>query len=244
MKTINTLAFALLFAASVSAADVNPADQVKAAIANLKTAANYSWTTTQQIPDMPFTPAPTKGKSDKDGFASVSQEMGDNKLETILKGDKIALKNQEGQWQLIDEADGMAAMMAGWATMYGTAAGEAAKLVEDVKALTVGESNVVSGELTADGAKSLMTFRPRGANAEPPPPTPKNARGSVKFWLKDGALVKFESHIQVTLNIGDQGDQDMNITRTTEIQDVGTTKLEVPAEAKAKLEPKADSTKP
>jgi hypothetical protein len=193
---------------------------------------------------MPFKPGPTKGKSEKDGFASVSQDMGDNKLETVLKGDKIALKNQDGQWQLIDEADGMAAMMAGWLTMYGTAVDESTKLINNVNALTIGESNVISGDLTADGAKSLMTFRPRGANAGQTPPAPSKAKGSVKFWLKDGALVKFESHLQVTTALGDQGDRDMDITRTTEIQDVGTTKVDVPAEAKAKLEPKTDSTKP
>jgi len=237
-KTIALIITSLMLASSVFAADTNTTDKVKAALAKLKAAANYSWTTTLKIADMPFTPGPVKGKAGKDGFALVSQEMNDNTLEAVIKGDKVALKN-EGQWQLIDEADGFVAMMGGWLTANGTAVEEAGKLLENVNELQAGEGDLFSGDFTSEGAKSLMTFRPRGANAGPTPPAPKNAKGSVKFWIKDGALTKFESHLRGTIAFGpDQEEREMDTTRTVEIQDVGTTKIEVPADAQKKLEAK------
>ncbi len=63
--------------------------------------------------------------------------------------------------------------------------------------------------------------------------------GPVKFRLKDGALSKFESHLQGTVSFGpDQDERDFEVTRTVEIKDVGTTKLDVPAEASKVLETK------
>ena len=241
MKTVNTLLVTLFLASSALAAD-SATNQVSGALAKLKNAANYSWTTTQVIPDMPFTSGPTKGKAEKGGYSLISQEMGDNKIEAALKGDKIALKN-DTQWQLIDDADGMAAMLGGWMTMYGTADNQASTLIGGVSDLTAGENGLVTGTLTPEGAKALTTFRARG-NAAQAAPVAKNAHGTVKFWVKDGALVKFESHTVSTMAMGDQGEQAFDVTRTTEISDVGTTKLDVPAEAKAKLDAKPAIAKP
>ncbi|HLK54391.1 MAG TPA: hypothetical protein VKU42_13115, partial [Candidatus Angelobacter sp.] len=92
-----------------------------------------------------------------------------------------------------------------------------------------------TGDLTPEAAKDLMTYKPRRG---PAPPPPKDAKGSVKFWVKDGALTKFESHLEAKVTFGDQEDQPFEMTRTVEIQNVGTTKVEVPAEAKKKLESK------
>ena len=56
------------------------------------------------------------------------------------------------------------------------------------------------------------------------------------FWVKDGVLTKFEFNTQGKITAG-QDNREMNINRTTtvEIKDVGTTKIEVPDEAKQKL---------
>lgn len=235
MKITSTIAISLLAAGLLSAAETNTNDHVKAAVTKLKEQTNYSWTTTIKIPDMPFEPGPVKGRAEKGGYAMLTQQFNDNTVEAVIKGDKVAVKG-DGQWQLLDEADGPAAMMGGWLTGNGTAADEAGKLLKNVKDLKAGDGDVFSGDLTAEGAKELLTFRPRGGNAPPPP---KNARGSLKFWLKDGALSKFESHLQATVAFGpDQDERDFEVTRTIEIQDVGTTKLEVPAEARKKLETK------
>jgi hypothetical protein len=235
MKKIILFALTLLAAGSVPAADAAGPDKVKDAIAKLQAAANFSWTITVKIPDAPFEPGPLKGRTEKGGYTMVSQEMGDNTLEAVFKGTKIVLK-QDGQWVLPSEADGFPAMMAGWLTRSGTAADEAENMSKKAKELKAGEGDVFSSDYTEEGARALLTFGPT---------PPKKASGSVKFWLKDGALNKFESHLKGTVSFGQDGQEnEFEMTRTFEIQDVGATKVEVPAEAKNKLEPKPAEPKP
>jgi hypothetical protein len=235
MKKNILFAFSLLAAGAVLAADAGSTNQVRDAITKLQAAANFSWTTTVKIPDSPFEPGPLKGRTEKGGYTMVKQDMGDNTLEAVFKGSKIALK-QDGQWLLPSEAEGFAAMMAGWLTRSGTAADEAENMLKKAKELKAGEGDVFSSDYTEEGAKALLTFGPT---------PPKSAKGSVKFWLKDGALNKFESHLKGMVTFGQDGeDREFEMTRTFEIQDVGATKLDVPAEAKNKLEPKPVEPKP
>jgi hypothetical protein len=235
MKRNTLFLIALLAAGPLFGADTNTTGKVTDALATLNAATNYSWTAVIKIPNMPFDPGPVQGKIEKGGYAMVTQQFNDNNLEAVFKGDKIALKTGD-QWQNIDDADDQAAMMGGWLTASGTAADEAGKLLKKVKDLTAGDDGVFSGDFTDAGATELLTFHPRRGDA---PPAPKNAKGSVKFWLKDGALAKYESHLQGTVAFGpDQDERDFEVTRTVEIKDVGTTKLEVPAEATKVFETK------
>ena len=61
-----------------------------------------------------------------------------------------------------------------------------------------------------------------------------DAKGSVKFWLKDGSLSKYEYTVQGTVTVNGD-DHDVNLKNTVEIKDVGTTKVTVPEEAAKKL---------
>jgi hypothetical protein len=89
----------------------------------------------------------------------------------------------------------------------------------------------VGGELTEAGAKELLAFRGRpGGNA----PEPKNAKGFAKFWLKDGAIAKMEVKVSGTISMQNE-DRDVSRTTTYEFKDVGSTKVEVPADAKSKI---------
>ncbi|HZR20465.1 MAG TPA: hypothetical protein VFE51_24500 [Verrucomicrobiae bacterium] len=92
------------------------------------------------------------------------------------------------------------------------------------------EGDVYSGSLTDEGAKELLSFGRRRANA----PEPKNAKGSAKFWMKSGALTKSELKLQGTMNFNGE-DRDVDRTTTTEFKDIGTTKIDVPDAAKKKL---------
>jgi hypothetical protein len=235
MKKTTTFLIALLAAGHIFAADTNTTTgQVGDALTKLKSATNYSWTAIIKIPNSPFDPGPVQGRTQKGGYAMVTQQFNDNTLEAVFKGDKAAVKS-EGEWQSLDEAEGMAAMMGGWLTSNGTAADEAGKLLKNVQDLKAGDSGELGGDFTPEGATELLTFHPRGGD----PTQPKNAKGSVKFWLKDGALAKFESHLQGKMAFGpDQDERDFEVTRTVEIKDVGTTRLEVPEAARKKLENK------
>ncbi len=56
----------------------------------------------------------------------------------------------------------------------------------------------------------------------------------MKFWIQDGALTKYEVNVQGKVTAGDR-ETEVNRTTTVEIKDAGSTKLEVPAEAKQKM---------
>ena len=72
--------------------------------------------------------------------------------------------------------------------------------------------------------------------APPTAPTPRDAKGSVKFWVKDGQLTKFEVTVRGKITVGeDKHEVDISQTSTVEIKDVGSTRVVVPAEAKKKL---------
>jgi hypothetical protein len=57
----------------------------------------------------------------------------------------------------------------------------------------------------------------------------------VKFWLKDGQLVKYQFHVTGSMSFNGN-DFDVDRTTTTEIKDVGATKVDVSDDAKKKLQ--------
>jgi len=239
MKSKITSIIAGMLASSVVwAADATPANQVSNAIARLKAATNYSWTaTTVTPPDAPFTPAPIKGQTDSSGFARFSTELGDNTVETVLKGDKAAFKGDEG-WQLAVAGGGFSPdMLALNLAKNGPPGDEAGIIFKGVTKWKALDGGALGGDLSAEAATDLLTFGPRrsGAKANTDMPGPKGVKGSAKFWVKDGALVKYQTHLTGTVTF-DGNDTALDFTRTTEIQEVGTTKMHIAEEAKKKLE--------
>jgi len=224
-----------LMTVSLIAADSSPKDDVTSAAKKLGEKPNYSWKTTVVVPEgAQFRPGPTDGKTEKDGFTHVTARFGDNTAQTVLKGDKGAVTNQEGEWQSLAEAEqeeGFGRFRALMARNLKTPAVQAADLAAAAKDLKK-DGDSYSGDLTEDGAKTFLTFRPRAAGGDGP--AVSNAKGSVKFWLKDGELSKYE--FKVTGKVSFNGnDRDVDRATTVEIKDVGTTKVEVPEGAKKKL---------
>jgi hypothetical protein len=232
MKSPVLVASVLWIAGSVAAAQSNPAEDIKAAAKKLGEKANYSWTSTVKVPEgAQFRPGPTEGKTEKDGFTHVTMSFGDNKLEIARKGDKAAVLNQEGVWQSaaeLENGEGPARFLAGFARTIRPPGVQAAEIAAAVKEFKK-DGDAWGGELTKDGAETLLRLR-RGSDA-----TVSNARGSAKFWLKDGTLVKFEFTVQGTVRFGDN-DREVDRSTTVEIKDVGTTKLDVPDAAKKLLQ--------
>ena len=83
-----------------------------------------------------------------------------------------------------------------------------------------------------EGAKSQLMFRGRGGGNGP---EISGAKGSVKVWVKDGLIAKYEIMVKGTVSFNGN-DRDIDRTTTVEIKDIGSTKVEVPEEAKKKLE--------
>jgi hypothetical protein len=229
-----------LFAGSLLAADAK--DDVKAAAKKLGDQANYSWKTTVENAGGGggggrFRQGPTEGKAEKDGFICLALTRGENvTTEAVLKGAKGAIKLEDG-WKSLEEAaqdDGSGQPNPGrfigrMLQTFKAPAAQADDLVGKVKEIKKAD-DAYAGDLTEDGAKSLLTFGPRGGNNGP---EISDARGSAKFWIKDGVLAKYEFNVQGKISFNGN-DREVNRTTTVNIKDVGSTKVEVPEEAKKK----------
>ena len=220
-----------MLAGSLLAADSSPKDDVTSAAKKLGGSANYSWHTTVVVPeDAQFKPGPTDGKTEKGGLTYVKLSFGDNTAEFVKKGESAALTSPDGGWQSLTNMDsnqGPGRFMAGMVRNFKTPDGQAADLAAAAKELKK-DGDVYSSDLTEDGAKTLLTFRRGGAA------TVTNPSGSVKFWIKDGVLTKYEFKVKGSVSFNGN-DIDVDRDTTVEIKDVGTTKMDAPDEAKKLL---------
>ena len=222
-----------LMAGSLLAADSSPKDDVTAAAKKLADT-SYSWKMTMDLgPNSQFTPGPTEGKIDKDGTTWLSSTFQDNTSIGLAKEKKILVKTDEG-WKTSEEiGDGGGGFNANtfMARRMQNLKAPAAE-VQDVVS-KAGEikkdGDAYSGDLTEDGAKSLLTMGFRRNNS-----APTDAKGSAKFWIKDGALTKYQTKVSGKVEFNGES-REIERTTTIEIKDVGKTKIEVPDDAKKKL---------
>jgi hypothetical protein len=228
-----------LLAGSLMAAESSPKDDVKNAAAALGNETNYTWRATVEVPaDSQFKPGPTDGKTENGGYTTLSFSFGDNTTEAVTKGTNGAVNTDDG-WKSLADAmkdDGNGGFnptmfIARMVQNYKIPAVEAASLADAAKELK-NDSNSISGDLTEDGAKELLSFR-RGRNGGGP--TITNPKGSVKFWITDGKLVKYQYHVQGTVSFNGN-DRDVDRTTTVEISGVNSTKISVPDDAKKILQ--------
>jgi hypothetical protein len=221
-----------LLAGSLMVAYSSPKDDVIKAATALGNETNYTWLATVEVPaDAQFKPGPTDGKTEKGGYTTLSFNFGDNTTEAVTKGTNGVIKTEDG-WKTLTEAmkdDGgggfnPTVFLARIVQNYKTPAAEAASLADAAKELKQ-DANSISGDLTEAGAKAKLAFGQA---------TITNPKGSVKFWIKEGRLVKYQFHL---LGAADFNGNSFDIDRTTtvEIKDVNTTKIDVSDDAKKKL---------
>jgi hypothetical protein len=268
MKKSLLLAFSVALAPMVQAED-KPADAVKAAAKKLGET-SYTWSTSSTGGGGGGGGGrggmSTEGKTEKDGPICLKNTFGDRTTETVIKGGKVAMKTDDG-WKSAEElaaggggdggGGGGRRGGGGFARMYENykaPAAEAATLTEGVKELKK-DGDTITGDLTEEAVKTRLTFGGRGGRpgggggGGGAAPNITDAKGTVKFWVKEGVLTKYEVNVQGKREGRDGNTQDINRTTTTEIKDVGTTKIEIPAEATAKLkgekkeEPKKEEKK-
>ncbi len=245
MKTTLVLSLAALMSLPAWAADL--ADEVKAAAKKLADKPNYSWSvkveSAQQGQGRGF--APPSGKTEKDGYTLLTYTLGERTMEAVRKGDKVAVKTGE-EWKSAEElaADtgdgapnrrGFMGRMVQQAKLPASDAQELAGRVKDLKK----EGDAYSATLTADAIKQMFTFggrRPGGDAGGAGGPDTSGLKGTAKFWVKDGVLSKYETRIEGKMTFGQNNrEREINRATVTEIQEVGSTKIELPAEAKKKL---------
>jgi hypothetical protein len=227
MKKILTPILLALLAVRVAAADSTAKDDVVAASKKLGDQPNYSWKENVVVPDnSPFKPGPTEGKWEKGGDTYFTLSFGDDTTKIYLEGDKSAISDPDGGWQSAKEMgadEGPGRFVAAIVGMFKAPAAQAEELAGTAKEL-VQDGDALSSDMTDEGAKSQFRFG-----------KVTNPKGSVKFWIKDGQLVKYE--FKITGKAEFNGNEfDVDRDTTIEIANVGATKIDVPADAKKKLE--------
>jgi hypothetical protein len=223
-----------LLAGSLVAANAAPKDDLTAAAKKLAGKDNYAWKqTTENAGGGGFGGGTSDGKIEKDGYLWLSLTMRDTTIEAVKKGDKGAIKTADG-WQSIAEATsgdpGPATFAARRLQTFKAPAAQIEDLAGKVKELKK-DGDTYSGDLTEDGAKSQLMFGGRaGANA----PEISDAKGSIKIWVKDGVLSKYEISVKGKVSFNGN-DRDVDRKTTVEIKDIGSTKITVPEDAAKKL---------
>ena len=222
-----------VLAVSLFAADSTPKDDVTNAAKKLGDSASYTWRATVVVPeDAQFKPGPIDGKTEKGGLTYVKLSFGDNTTEFVKKGESAAVTNPDGDWQSLtnlDSSEGPGRFMVNIVRNFKTPDAQAAQLAANTKDLKK-DGDVYSSDLTEDGAKAILTFGGRRGNG----PNITNPSGSVKFWVKDGTLTKYEFKVKGTVSFNGN-DMDVDRDTTVEIKDVGTTKMDAPDAAKKLL---------
>jgi hypothetical protein len=206
-----------------------------------------------------FGGGPVEGKF-ADGLTYVKQTMGQNETEFLLKGDKGAIKAGDAGWVALD--DQAAARTARVAKAFKLPTVQATAAIDSVKDFTKAEDAYVA-DLSEDAAKAMIPAGGAGGGgrggrrggggaggaaggapaggagaggtaAAPTPPAISNAKGTITVTMKDGALTKIVYKVSGTMSMGGQ-DREISRTTTVDFSDVGSTKIEVPAEAKDKM---------
>lgn len=228
MKTLLASLALVLAASPLVAADSSLNDDVVAAIRKLGAHPNYSWKANVVVPeDSAFKPGPTEGKTEKGGVTYFTVSFGDNTTKIYLKDGQSAISDPDGGWaseKEMEQDEGPGHFLALWVRAFKAPTAQAEELASAAKELKR-DGDVISGDMTEAGAKSLF---PIGTVTGP--------KGSVKFWLKDGQLVKYQFRVIGHVDF-DGNSVDVDRDTTTEISDVDATKIDVPADAKKKLEP-------
>lgn len=243
LPALLTAAFALALAHAA------PVDDVKAAAQKLADAPNYAFTITTEFANSQFPSVPVHGVTEKGGYTVTTVTFNDTPRQTVRKGEQAVTQNRDGEWMTMEELRQQFAnnagggggnrggggggrgfgMFGGGATDYAKNAADLAAKIKDAKLV----DGAIVGTLSPDDAATFLTFgRGRGGNQAP---APKNASGTVKFHLSNGALAKYILNVKGTVATPNGDERDVDVTTTTEFKNIGATKVEVPEPAKKKL---------
>lgn len=229
MKQI--LASCLVAALATAYAYAGPVDDVKAAAKKLGDATNYSWSAKMENANGGgFGAGTATGVTEKGGCTVFTREFNGTTMQSVRKGDAVVLQNMEGAWvtreEMMQQFGGGGRPARGGFFDVQTPAESLVSLAEGAAADLTATDGVYSGSLSTEEAAKLMTFGLM---------TPKNPSAAVKIWLKDGTVTKYQLHLKGAFVGPDGQERPVDRINTTEITNVGSTKVTVPEGAKAKL---------
>lgn len=234
-----SVAFALISACGISALAGDKED-VLAAAKKLADTQNYTFTSSMEGGFGGGEAADTKIEKEYVSF-SVASMMGGGSSDVIMKGPKAVVKGEDGKWKLSTELQTTGGDMGFSPDMFVTMRlSSFATPTDQVKTIIEKAANlkkdgeVYSADLAEATAKEMLSPKmPAGMDMFDM--GIKNPKGSIKVWVKEGSVNKTEIHLSGSMNMMDQ-EMPIDQTTTVTIKAVGATKVEVPAEAKAKLD--------
>ena len=89
--------------------------------------------------------------------------------------------------------------------------------------------DVVTGTLSDMGA-ALLLVRPDQSNVEP-----IATAGEFKLWIKNGVVIKYQLRLEGLVAVDQWRKLNVHVNSTTSLKDIGTTEVNVPDAARAKL---------
>lgn len=111
---------------------------------------------------------------------------------------------------------------------------EIAALIDGLEGVESLGAGLYCAELTPETVTELVAIPLPPVPVLMPTPSIKNATGSVRFWLRDGALVRYELTVSATrVNRGPSAPFNFKVDR--ELTNVGSTVVDVPPEVKEKF---------
>jgi hypothetical protein len=228
------VALCITLTSSIALADAK--DDAIAAVRKLAESDNYSWTTSAV--GSGGAGATAAGKTQKDGLIILNfgAPGATQKTMVIFQGEHGVFQNPDGAWHTIgdsaDSADQDAQVIARMVKTYQAPAVQASEIAAKLLDAKADTDGAISGSLSADDAKALLERRLMRRNAAG---GLTDSKADVKFGINNGVATKIELHMQCSM-IADNGQQrKFDRTTTISISDVNATKLDVPAEAKAKM---------
>ena len=230
MKATASVLTVVILAFSAAAMAADPKDELNGAIKKLAGQSGYAWTTTPKTEgsESARRQGPLEGKTEKDGYTLVKGTAGENSYEVAFKGEKIVV-NYNGDWLSSAEIGEGSRIVERLRTLKRPAE-EAEQLAKKSGELKPEPDGLYSGDMTPEFAKELFALLGRRAAES------TDAKGSVKFWLKDGQLAKYEFAVRGSITAGeDKKKVDISRTMTVEIKNVGSTKVALPEDARKKL---------
>jgi hypothetical protein len=154
--------------------------------------------------------------------------LGDVTLEIGIKGTKMVV-NYNGDWLSTAEL-GENNRTVQRLRMLKKADEEAADLLAQATELKKESDGSYASSMAAEAAKNMFALLGKRAAESP------DAKGSMKFWIKDGMLSKYEYVVRGKITVGeDKKEVEVIRTTTVEIKDVGAVKVSLPEDAKKKL---------
>jgi hypothetical protein len=242
MVARSTVGFFFFVAISAAAAMADSRDDIKAALQKLSDSPNYSWKSQMQGGFMEGT---FQGKTEKNGYTWLSLPFGDSNYEVVIKGNKAAIQTDDG-WDssaniLASASDPPSppVIAARIAQNFRSPSDQMLENVDDLQNIQKTDTGFTA-DFSDEAAKRLLLFRPRHtATTNPDNNVPQmdasNAKASIRITLKNGQISQIQLHTTGTITF-DGDDHDVDRTTTTDISDVGTTKIDVPGDAKAKMQ--------